>query len=361
MLMLRQRLPFDKIKTAARRHAGLVTVTPSSRCLSTSTAGRKRFYVDVDVAPWAPAWEESKLSRNEQPSPVSAGVDGTDSASGVQHPNGALLRRRDLLQPRTPGLDMHPDNNNKNELLDDSITSWYTVRLDQRPLKTPQGQPLSVPSQALAYALAAEWNVQVSDAIRPAQMPLMTLVATALDQTTLQHERYQQQILRFLQTDTVCYYADPLQERDLYERQQAAWKELHAFTEQTWQHAPAMAVGYPDGVVLAKSLQQLPHPPGLTAVCGDWVASLDAWHLMALHSMAAEAKSFFIAAGLLLNSQNWSVASAMEAARVEEEFNIANWGLVEGGHDYDRLNCSVQLHAAVVLKDFLAMDGMSKT
>jgi hypothetical protein len=32
---------------------------------------------------------------------------------------------------------------------------------------------------------------------------------------------------------------------------------------------------------------------------------------------------------------------------------------VEGGHDYDRLNCSVQLHAAMVLKECLAMDAMA--
>jgi ATP synthase F1 complex assembly factor 2 len=40
---------------------------------------------------------------------------------------------------------------------------------------------------------------------------------------------------------------------------------------------------------------------------------------------------------------------AVEAARVEEEFNIECWGLVEGGHDYDRLNCSIQMHAASFL------------
>mmetsp|Transcript_3793 Transcript_3793/g.5141 ORF Transcript_3793/g.5141 Transcript_3793/m.5141 type:complete len:81 (+) Transcript_3793:1-243(+) len=42
-------------------------------------------------------------------------------------------------------------------------------------------------------------------------------------------------------------------------------------------------------------------------------------------------------------------AKAVEASRVEEEFQIECWGLVEGGHDYDRLNCSIQIHSAQFL------------
>jgi ATP synthase F1 complex assembly factor 2 len=47
----------------------------------------------------------------------------------------------------------------------------------------------------------------------------------------------------------------------------------------------------------------------------------------------------------------------MQAARVEEEFQIESWGVVEGQHDYDRLNCSVQMHAAVLLCNSLAVDN----
>ena len=48
---------------------------------------------------------------------------------------------------------------------------------------------------------------------------------------------------------------------------------------------------------------------------------------------------------------------AIEASRVEEEFQIANWGLVEGGHDYDRLNCSIQLRSAHLFCKTIAMDN----
>lgn len=39
----------------------------------------------------------------------------------------------------------------------------------------------------------------------------------------------------------------------------------------------------------------------------------------------------------------------MEISRVEEEFQIGRWGLVEGGHDLDRVNCRVNLSSASFL------------
>mmetsp|Transcript_31565 Transcript_31565/g.58289 ORF Transcript_31565/g.58289 Transcript_31565/m.58289 type:complete len:80 (-) Transcript_31565:243-482(-) len=47
------------------------------------------------------------------------------------------------------------------------------------------------------------------------------------------------------------------------------------------------------------------------------------------------------------------------AARIEEEFNIECWGLVEGGHDYDRLNCSIQMHAASFLAQTVAQSRVA--
>ena len=320
--------------------------------------GRRRFYLNVDVAPCLPVWEDSRTKTQE--SPISAGVDGTDSASGValRSVNDEEERLRHWLQPRRLG-ESTPANG--------TSSNWYCVRLDERPLRTPLGHTLAVPSETLAYAIAAEWNCQVVDSIRPVQMPLMTLVSTAIDQTTSTPSAYQDQVLRFLTTDTVCYWADPIEDRSLYRQQEAAWKDLHEWVKD-WSngHAPAVATGHEEGMWLAKGTQ-LPHPPVLREACEHFVHTLDAWHLAAMNSIASEAKSFFIALALLHNQnlkdpEAWTlgVKEAEEAARVEEEFNISNWGLVEGGHDYDRLNCSVQLHAALMLKACLALESDQK-
>ena len=56
----------------------------------------------------------------------------------------------------------------------------YVVALDDRRLKTPAKRDLDLPTQALASALAEEWDAQ-DEEISPASMPLMRLVATAVD------------------------------------------------------------------------------------------------------------------------------------------------------------------------------------
>jgi len=58
----------------------------------------------------------------------------------------------------------------------------WGIALDARPLRTPGKHEMVVPSEALAAAIAAEWDGQ-RDEVRPAAMPLSRLAATAIDQT----------------------------------------------------------------------------------------------------------------------------------------------------------------------------------
>lgn len=50
------------------------------------------------------------------------------------------------------------------------------------------------------------------------------------------------------------------------------------------------------------------------------------------------------------------MSKAFEACRVEEELQISMWGLVEGGHDYDRLNCSIQLQSADIFAKTILLE-----
>ena len=123
-------------------------------------------------------------------------MDGTDSASGVHHIDDDSEDNRSTFQsklsPRIPG---------ELPTFNDEI-SWFGVTLDGRTLQTPLGQPLAVPSETLAHMIAAEWEAQEKK-LQPANMPLMTLACTALDQAAHHPEVYREQTLRFLPTDTV--------------------------------------------------------------------------------------------------------------------------------------------------------------
>ena len=160
----------------------------------TLLGGRRRFYKEVGVVAVPPPWEAEDAIAAEQKvdSPISAGVDGSQSASGVHH----LPKERSLehmLSPRRPGCVEIPNS-----------IAWFGVTLDGRVLKSPMGQTLAVPSQQLAFAIAAEWDSQLKF-LKPSQMPLMTLACTALDQASIHPDVYREQSLSYLPTDTVSF------------------------------------------------------------------------------------------------------------------------------------------------------------
>jgi len=327
----------------------------SSGAAGNTMSGRSRFYKNVGIqALEIPPWKakENKSDENDTvASPVSAGVDGTQSATGVHHipQDTKVSSLEQTLTPRIPGQTATKDDN--------TDTSWYGITLDGRKVSTPMGQTLAVPSETLAYMIAAEWDSQ-EKAIQPSNMPLMTLACTALDQAAVHPQFYRDAALQYLPTDTTCFWADPTEDRLLHRRQQKAWKGLHEFcTERLDGYSPTTAYGM-EGILMSrkrgaeKPKAGLPHPEEFTEAAVRWTASLDAWQLVALNSIASQAKSFLIGFCMLEsarsdnNSPFPDIAQASEASRVEEEFQISVWGLVEGQHDYDRLNSSVQLHSA---------------
>ena len=139
--------------------------------------------------------------------------------------------------------------------------------------------------------------------------------------------------------------------------------------EKRFEHAPVVAQGTIESMLMARKRTHkpqvgLPHPPTLYENAEEWTHALDAWHLVALHSICMQAKSFMVGVALLEQHHADSpfsddMTKAMDASRVEEEFQIANWGLVEGQHDYDRLNCSVQLHSAQILAKTIVLEFKS--
>ena len=261
----------------------------------TRLAGRRRFYKVVGIEPASPPWEimgkkeEAGGDSSAVDSPISAGVDGTQSATGVTTDVASSESLRVLLDPNSSG-----DN-------DGSATEWFNVTLDKRTLRTPLGHPLTVPSSALAMAIATEWDAQ-DPTIIPAQMPLTTMVCTAIDQISAHPQIYRDNILRYLKNDTTCYLTDPQEDRVLYRKQMRAWEDLHEWAQEQigkGKHAPARAVGNDEGLIMSRARKSkpgagLPHPDVLLTQAEAWVNSLDAWQLIGLQTVTVEAKSVLV-------------------------------------------------------------------
>ena len=68
---------------------------------------------------------------------------------------------------------------------------------------------------------------------------------------------------------------------------------------------------------------------------------MDPFELTATFNAAASAKSLLTGMALIRGAID--VEQAEMSARVEEDFQIDEWGLVEGGHDIDKADIAVRL------------------
>jgi chaperone required for assembly of F1-ATPase len=146
----------------------------------------------------------------------------------------------------------------------------FEILLDGKSIKTPRRKTLSLPTRALANAIAEEWRAQGSE-IRPLEMRLNRLANTAIDRDD--HERAQivADILRYASGDLLCYRAE---EAELAARQRAGWDPILAWLEQ--KHLAPLAV--------TTAMAYTAQPAESLAALGRAVEARDAFALTTLHA-----------------------------------------------------------------------------
>ncbi|HLT77591.1 MAG TPA: ATP12 family protein [Ferrovibrio sp.] len=187
----------------------------------------------------------------------------------------------------------------------------HAVMLDQKPLRTPAKTELRVPCAALAQGIAAEWEAQTGD-IRPLQMPLTRLVATALDRTAKDRDAVTAEVVRYGETDLLAYRAD--QPRELADRQAATWQPLLDWFRDR----------YDVQIQVTQGILAVPQPPELKARLEQICAGLDPFELTILHALTSAAGSVVI--GLAVLTGRIDADSAHSASLLDEHFQAEQWG-----------------------------------
>eukprot|EP00803_Ostreobium_quekettii_P001527 evm.model.scf_2020EXC.3 EVM.evm.TU.scf_2020EXC.3 scf_2020EXC:20432-23766(+) len=195
----------------------------------------------------------------------------------------------------------------------------YAVLLDGRALKTPAGHQFVLPTYRLALAIAAEWEWQKGRSIWPITMPIHSLAATSIDMPK-PRIRVIEDMLHFIHTDAVCCRVDP---GELADKQAEMYNPLVSWVVDRF----GVQLELSDTIFGAQQSEST------VDVFHQYLQGLDAWHLTAADAMASSCKSLII--GLALLNDRVSLLEAIEISRLEEEFQIGAWGLVEGGHDLD--------------------------
>lgn len=78
------------------------------------------------------------------------------------------------------------------------------VRLDGRPVKTPTGNALALPTQEMADAVVAEWEA-VEKTLNPIMMPVTGFANAAIDRIAPDRAGFAAAIAAYGETDLFCY------------------------------------------------------------------------------------------------------------------------------------------------------------
>jgi len=188
----------------------------------------------------------------------------------------------------------------------------FAVTLDGRTAKTPAGGRLTLPTRALADAIADEWAAQ-GDAIDVAAMPLTRLVFTALDRAEDAHDALALSLARYAQADALCYFAEAPQ--DLVSRQIAEWSPVLDWAAQ------ALGLHF----VRTTGVVHTPQPPETLARVAELARALDGFSLTGLAFAAGLFESAILA--LAVQRKRLSGLEAYALSRLEEGYQEERWGV----------------------------------
>jgi chaperone required for assembly of F1-ATPase len=220
----------------------------------------------------------------------------------------------------------------------------YRITLDGKPVRTPARRALAAPTLALAEAIAAEWQAQ-RDVIDPAQMPLTRLANAIIDGVTDSPLAVAADVEKYLASDLLFYRANAPSE--LRARQALHWDPVLSWARDTFGAHFQLGEGVvhvtqPEAALRAAAAA-IPADPSPADS-----SPADPWRLGALHAVTTLTGSALIA--LALSRGALSADAAWQAAHVDEDWNMEQWGRDELALERRALRLAEFAAAAMVLQ-----------
>lgn len=187
----------------------------------------------------------------------------------------------------------------------------YAVRLDGRPIRTPGGRILALPTAESAAAVAAEWRAQ-SERIDVNTMPLTRLANTALDRVSPNAPAVIDMLLDYAGADLLCYRAEA--PADLVSRQHRQWQPLLDWAASRWGAHLAVTSGVVPIAQSATALAALRRP----------LEALDGWHLTVLAIVAQTCGSLVLAMAVV--EERIDAETAFALSQLDELYQSEQWG-----------------------------------
>ncbi|MBQ1203611.1 MAG: ATPase [Loktanella sp.] len=196
----------------------------------------------------------------------------------------------------------------------ESCADGYTVTLDGRPVKTPAKAPLVLPTQQMAEAVASEWDAQ-TDLVDPRTMPVTRSANAAIDKVRTQRTEVIGLLAEYGGSDLLCYRAPGPE--GLVARQRAVWDPLLDWAAQDL--GAVLRVG--------QGVMHVAQPPETLELFQRELDAFDNFALAAAHDLISLSGSLVLA--LAVTRGHLPAAQAWELSRVDEDWQIAQWGADE--------------------------------
>ena len=206
----------------------------------------------------------------------------------------------------------------------------FTVRLDARFVKTPLKAALTLPTLAMAQAIAVEWDAQTG-LVKPATMPVTRAANSAIDKIVPQFDEVAELLAAYGASDLICYRATEPQA--LIARQAQAWDPMMAWAAEALQ-APLIATS---GVI------HIAQAPASLAVLQAQVFALDPFRLAGIHDLIAISGSLVLA--LAVTHGKVTAKEAWLLSRIDEHWQQELWGIDEEAAEYAALREAAFLQA----------------
>lgn len=191
----------------------------------------------------------------------------------------------------------------------------WAVTLDGKPVRVPGGGFLSLPTRALAQAVAAEWQAAggaVGGEMSYADLPLTRLAGTAQERIVPDPGPVVLELARYAQSDLLCYRAEAPQ--SLVEQQAAQWQPWLDWVART--HGAALLV--------TAGIVHVTQPEVAVAKLITAVALLDPYRLAGLGVLVPSFGSLVL--GLAVAQGALAASEAHEVATLDERHQAAFWG-----------------------------------
>ena len=217
----------------------------------------------------------------------------------------------------------------------DKTEGGFAVFLDGRTIRTPAKAALTLPSHALAEALAVEWEAQ-AEQINPATMPMTRTANSAIDKVVPQRAEVADMLAAYGDSDLTCYRAD--QPAELVARQAEGWDPLLDWADDALGARLAPRTG----------IMHKPQDPEALARLAAEVHALDHFRLAAFHDLVALSGSLVI--GLAVAKGHLDPETGWRLSRIDEDYQAEVWGEDEEAAEQAAIKRQAFLDAALFFR-----------